>query len=139
MLDGLNPAMQRLDIVGGHDGDRLLSDNRPMINVFINEVDGDTGRLDTIRQSFFDGASTRESWKQGGVDIHDTLREPSHGFYGENSHESSEDYEFNLVAIQQIADGGGKRGPIRVVGPVDDLRRDPGGLCPEQTARAMTV
>lgn len=60
MLHDLNPSMESLNRVSWLDRDCLLGDDRAMVDLFVDEVDGDARQLHSPLQSGLDCACTGE-------------------------------------------------------------------------------
>src|SRR3989338_8270024 len=56
----------------------LLKNNRPVVNLLIDEVDRDPGDLSTPRQGVADRGSTGKGRQEGGMDVEEPVAEAAH-------------------------------------------------------------
>ena len=139
MFDRLNPAVQQRSRIGGHYRHRFLGNDRPMIDMLIDEMNRDTSGFHTICQGILDGVSTGKSRQQRGMNVQNRIGESLDGFFGEYPHESGQNHQLDAVAVKGFANRGRKRRSIRVVGPVDHFRWDSEGLRPQQTTNTVPI
>jgi len=82
--------MEGFSIIAGTHGHRLLEDDRPMIDVFVNEMDTHPCEGDAVLNSGLDRMGTRKGRKQGRVHIDDGVWEPFHRDRSQDAHEPRE-------------------------------------------------
>lgn len=89
-------------IVGVEDGDGALEDDDPVVEFFVDEVDGAAGDFRSIVEGLALGVEAGKSGQQGGVDVEDAVGEGADEFGGEQAHVTGEAYEVDVV----VAEGG---------------------------------
>lgn len=108
MFDRLEPGVQRLDRVCIENGHGLLRNDRSVIDLLVDEMDGDPRLLDSESQRFFDRMRARERRQQRWMNVQDRIWEPLNGFGRKNPHEAGKHHEFNTKPVEQIAQRRGK-------------------------------
>jgi len=121
MFHGLNPGVERLGIVVVEDIDGGLSEDRPVVDQLVDDVNGDTRQLHSVSQRFLHGMGAWERRQQRWVDVHDASRETLNGFGCEDAHEAGQDHEGAAVCFDGIAHRGGECIAIGERLPVDHV------------------
>lgn len=119
MFFGLDPAMQSLHGVSLLDLNRDLRKDRTMVDLFVNEVDSDSGDGDSVLEGLLDGVRSGKCRKQGGVDVDDPVGKPVDERRTENPHEPRQDHRFRPAPLDDGGERSRERVTIGVVGPQD--------------------
>jgi hypothetical protein len=88
-------------IIGGKDWDGPLDDDRAVVKVLVDEVDGATGDLYAVVKSLPLSVETGKGGQQGWMDINDALRELLHEPGGEQTHVSGKDDEIDVGGFER--------------------------------------
>src|SRR5262245_50727555 len=75
MLHGEDAPADLLGAVFGADGYRSLDDDRPVVDVLVDEVHGRAGDLDPVVEGLALGIEALEGGQEPRVDVHDAERE----------------------------------------------------------------
>lgn len=139
MLDLLKPAVQRCCIVVCVNRDGFLNNDWAVVNLFINEVDGDPGERHSVLDRTLDGVGAGEGWEQSRVDVDDRVRKSFDGARSKNAHEPRQNETFGAIPIGQVTQGCCERCPRVEIGPRNDLCRYACICCPLESPHGRSV
>ncbi len=105
MLDLLDPAVQRRRVVVGLNPNGFLKDDRAVVHLFVDEVDGDPGECDPVIERVLNGVGAGEGGEQGGVNVDDRVRESFDGVRSKDPHETRQDETFRAEPIGCVTHG----------------------------------
>ena len=89
VLFDLNPVVQGRFVIAGKNRHRPLGDDRAVIDLLVDEVDGHARDLDPGGQRLRDRVETGEGRQRGGMDVDDPIGKTGDRFRSENPHEAS--------------------------------------------------
>ncbi len=69
VLDLVDPSLERVPVVVVADRDRLLRDDRPVVDLLVDEVHGHAGDLHAPREGVGDRRRSGERRQQGRMDV----------------------------------------------------------------------
>ncbi len=123
MLDGAQTFVQGRAGVTGQDIDRLLRDDRPVIDELVDEMHGDPGAVDPGGQRVSHRVGAAEGRQQRRMDVDDTVRPTVEECCGQDAHEAGEHDEVGAGRGDGVSEA---RLPACTIGPVerDGMRRD---------------
>ena len=128
VLHDLNPGVERLGVVAIKDGHRLLRNDRSVIHLFVDEVDGDPGQCDTVLQCLLDCMRSGERRKQCRMHIDDRVGKPLDRRWGEDTHEAGKDDRGGAEVEGNVAYFSGEGLARCRFCPIDDDDRDSSSL-----------
>jgi hypothetical protein len=105
MFDRLDPCMEGLGVIIWKDGNRFLIDDRPMVNLLIDEMDSDSRDGDAI---FNRGLHRMGAWKRRKkcrMHVDDRIGELLDRVRCQYSHEPGEDKRTGSVASRHAGNG----------------------------------
>jgi hypothetical protein len=135
----LNSSMERIAIVVRLHGNSFLEDYGPVINQFVDEVDGDARERDAMLKGMLDCVGTRERWQQRRMDVDDRLWKVGHCVRSQDAHEPGEDKRSDVEAIGSATQSGSEFGTRIEVGPLHNVGIDASVAGPFQSSDAVTV
>jgi len=123
MLHRAKAFVQGLTGVSRYYIDRFLRDDRPVVDEFVDEMDGDAGGEHTSGQRIAHRIRTAERGQQRRMDVDDPIGPPIEERGGQDAHEAGEDDEVSAGRGDGVSEA---CLPARTVAPVeeDSVRRD---------------
>src|SRR6185369_11283928 len=125
MLGLLNPGREgffRVVLLYGND---RLHDDRAGVRAAVDKLDRAAGVANPVVKSLLLGMETLEGWEQGRVDVHYCIWKGVDHNIRQNSHETGQNYQVDLVAAQYFNCGGIVRASIGKTGVFMDDNRYP--------------
>ena len=87
-------------VIGGKDWDGSLDDDRAVIKVLVDEVDGAAGDLYTVVKSLLLRVKSGKGGEEGWMDVDDAVWELLHKPVGEQTHVSGQDDEVDVGGFE---------------------------------------
>jgi hypothetical protein len=139
MLDRVDLLLEAVSVVVGVDRDRLLGDDRPVVDLFVDQVHRDARDLRAPRERLLDRAQTRERGEQRGVQVEDpTVERPDH-LGPEHPEVPGEDDVPDTTRLEVREQGGIEVRGLGVLDRVEEDRRDPALASALERPRRLTI
>lgn len=117
VLFGLDTGVQALFGISGLYRYRDLGDDRPVVDLLVHEVHGNTGDCHAVCEGISQRMRTGEGRKERRVDIEDPVGEPIDERRGQDAHEPGEDHTLGPAGLDPVGNRHRERVPVGVVSP----------------------
>lgn len=108
-----DPLVQPFLAVPGEDGYRGLRQDGAVVDLVVDEMDGNAGYLHAVGERLSHGVRAAERRQQRGMGVDDTVRKPLDELGAHDLHETGEDHQMGLVFRDGFGQRAVPRRPIR--------------------------
>ena len=132
-------ACRRLGGVAGENRDRLLAEHPAGVDAFVDEVHGRARLRGTGGERVLDRVGARERGEQGGVHVHDPIREARQERRPQEVHVAGAHHELDAARGEPLGHGPVTRIAVRIVVEREDAGRGAGSRGAREGRRAGDV